>query len=60
MKSKRKISKELQLAAGLLFRPGRQCVKDSRLKILAMLKARDTATQSDVEPLEKLSGRPVE
>jgi hypothetical protein len=25
-----------------------------------MLKARDTATQSDVEPLEKLSGRPVE
>lgn len=60
MKSKRKISKELQLAAGLLFRPGRQCVKDSRLKILAMLKARDAATQSDVELVEKLARHSVE
>jgi hypothetical protein len=48
------LSDALQLAAGLLFRPGHQRVTDSRPKILAMLKARDVATRSDVESVEIL------
>jgi hypothetical protein len=54
MKSKSKISKELQLAAGLLFRPRHQRVTGSRSKILTMLKVRDAVTRSDVESVEQL------